>query len=104
LFRNVPELWDVEARLRLLDEFDDYAQVLSLGNPPLETLGPPTETPRLAQLANDTLAATCRVRPDRFLGFVASLPMNNPEASVIEARGVARELSGCGVQPFTTLL
>jgi predicted TIM-barrel fold metal-dependent hydrolase len=104
LFRNVPELWDVEARLRLLDEFDDYAQVLSLGNPPLETLGPPTETPRLAQLANDTLAATCRVRPDRFLGFVASLPMNNPEASVIEARRAVRELGARGVQLFTNVL
>ena len=35
--RNVPLLLDLEARFRVLDEFDDYAQVLSLASPPIES-------------------------------------------------------------------
>jgi hypothetical protein len=44
-FPELPALWDVEARLRLLDEFDGLQQVLSLANPPIEALGPPAQTP-----------------------------------------------------------
>ena len=36
-------------------------------------------------MANDLLAETCRQHPDRFPAFIASLPMNNVEASVAEA-------------------
>src|SRR5262249_46340018 len=34
-FPRLRTLWDLDARLRLLDQFGDYAQVLSLANPPL---------------------------------------------------------------------
>ena len=40
-FPRLKTLVDVEARLRLLEPFGDYAQVLSLANPPLELIGPP---------------------------------------------------------------
>ncbi|MEE8334391.1 MAG: amidohydrolase, partial [Alphaproteobacteria bacterium] len=33
LYPRLPTLWDIDARLALLDEYDDYAQVLSLANP-----------------------------------------------------------------------
>ena len=35
-FPRLETLWNVDARLRLLDEFDGLQQVLSLANPPLE--------------------------------------------------------------------
>ena len=33
-FPRLRTLWDLDARLRLLDQFGDYQQVLSLANPP----------------------------------------------------------------------
>jgi predicted TIM-barrel fold metal-dependent hydrolase len=103
LFRRRPELYDTDARLRLVDAVPDYAQILCLANPPLEAIAGPDESPRLARLGNDALAATCKAWPDRFPGFIAGLPMNNPTAAVAEARRAVRELGACGVQIFTNV-
>src|SRR3981189_1334031 len=83
-FPRLKTLWDVDARLSLLDEFDGLQQVLSLANPPLELIAPPDQTPELARLANDALAELCGRHSDRFPAFIASLPMNNIEASLAE--------------------
>src|ERR1700688_3627527 len=83
-FPRLKTLVDVEARLHLLDEFDGLQQVLSLANPPLELIAPPDRTPELARIANDGLADLTRKHPERFPAFIASLPMNNVEASLAE--------------------
>src|SRR3954464_16103769 len=57
-FPRLKTLWDVDARLALLDQFDGLQQVLSLANPPLELIAPPDQTPELARLAHDSLAGT----------------------------------------------
>src|SRR5206468_4433589 len=72
-FPQLPTLWDVEARLRMMDEFDGLQQVLSLANPPIEMLGPPEKTPELARIANDGLAELCHRHQERFPTFVASM-------------------------------
>jgi aminocarboxymuconate-semialdehyde decarboxylase len=41
--------------------------------------------------------------PDRFLGFVASLPMNNPDASVAEIDRAIGQLHATGVQIYTNV-
>jgi uncharacterized protein len=103
-FPRLRTLWDVDARLRLLDEFGDgYAQVLSLANPPLELLGPPDATPELARLANDGLAEVCRRYPQRFPTFIASLPMNNVDAALAEIDRAVTSLGARGVQVFTNI-
>ena len=102
-FPRIKPLLDVEARLRLLDEFNDMQHVISLANPPIELIALPDKTPELARLANDALAEVCRKHPDRFPSFVASLPMNNVEASVAEADRAVKELGACGVQVFTNV-
>ena len=103
-FSKLPELWDLDAHLRLLDGFDDYQQVLCLSNPPIEMLGTPDMTPALARLANDALAETCSKHPDRFPGFIASMPMNNPDAAVKEADRAINQLNARGVQVYTNVL
>jgi predicted TIM-barrel fold metal-dependent hydrolase len=103
-FKNLPELWDVDAHLRLMDGFEDYQQVLALSNPPIEMLGGPEVTPALARLANDGLAQIAKAHPDRFPGFIASMPMNNPDAAVKEADRAVKELGARGVQVFTNVL
>jgi aminocarboxymuconate-semialdehyde decarboxylase len=96
-------LWEVDARLSLLDEFDGLQQVLSLANPPLELIAPPDTTPELARLANDALAELCSRHPDRFPAFIASLPMNNIDASLAEIDRAVTGLGACGVQVFTNV-
>src|SRR5918999_6303687 len=79
--RNIPVLVDVDARLRMLEQFgDDYRQVLTLASPPIERMAGPDISPELATIANDGLAELV-AEHDRFVGFVASLPLNNPDAS-----------------------
>lgn len=104
LWPKLPALHDLDAHLRLMDGFDDYRQVLSLANPPLEMLGGPEDSPELARLANDGMADLCRRHPDRFPAFTASLPMNNPDAAVREAERAIAELDARGVQIFTNVL
>jgi aminocarboxymuconate-semialdehyde decarboxylase len=102
-FPRLKTLWDIEARLRLLDQFGDYQQVLSLANPPLELLAPPAQTPDLARMANDGLAELCRAHPQRFPTFIASLPMNEIEASLREIDRAVGELGAKGIQIFTNV-
>ena len=92
-FPRLKSLVDVDARLRLLDQFGDMQQVISLANPPLELIATPAQSPELARAANDALAEVCRNHPDRFPTFVASLPMNNLDASLAEIDRAIRSLA-----------
>ena len=101
---NIPVLYDIDARMRMMDEFgEDYRQVLSLSAPTIEFLGAPEETPPLARLANDGMADICRAHPDRFPAFVASLPMNNPDEAAREIERATGELGARAVQVFTNV-
>ncbi len=103
-FPELPTLWDVDARLKMMDEFGDLQHVLSLANPPIEMLGSADKTPELARIANDGLAELCRRHPDRFPAFIASMPMNNVGACVAEADRAIRDLGAKGIQVFTNVL
>jgi predicted TIM-barrel fold metal-dependent hydrolase len=99
---NLPMLWDVEARLRMIDSFGDYQQVLSNSQPPIEVVTDAANAPALARLANDGFEELCRRHPDQFPTFVASLPMNNPAAAVVEIDRVV-QMGARGVQIFTNV-
>jgi predicted TIM-barrel fold metal-dependent hydrolase len=100
---GIPVLVDVDQRLRIMDRYEGYVQVLTLANPPIEVVGGPAESPGLAWLANDEMAALVARYPDRFPGFVASLPMNNPEAALREIDRAIDDLGATGVQVFTNV-
>src|SRR3954467_12281695 len=91
-FPEVPALWDVDARLKMMDEFDGLQQIASLSNPPIEQLGGPELTPQIARIANDGLAELCAKQPQRFPAFIASMPMNNVEASLAEIDRSVKQL------------
>lgn len=97
-------LHDVEARLKMMEEFGpEYQQILTLSSPPIELLAPPDASPGLARLANESMRELCDRCPDRFPAFVASLPMNAPEAAVAEIDHAVDVLGARGVQIFTNV-
>jgi predicted TIM-barrel fold metal-dependent hydrolase len=101
--RNIPVLVDLDLRMRQMDEFGAYKQILSLASPPLEVIASPAVTPELARLGNDGMAELVAKHPDRFAGFTASLPMNNIDATLAETQRVVKDLNACGVQIFTNV-
>jgi predicted TIM-barrel fold metal-dependent hydrolase len=98
---NIQTIIDVDARLRALDEFDDFVQVLTLPVPPLENIAGPELSPKLAREGNDGLAELVK-KHDRFIGFSASLPMNNPGAAEKEMTRAVDELGALGIQLYTS--
>ncbi len=102
--RNIPCIVDLDERFRIMDKFDDYCQVICLPSPPVEAFGPPPVSTELATIANDGMAELVRKYPDRFPAFIASLPMNDPEGLLAEARRAVTELGAVGVQIFTNVL
>ncbi len=97
---NIRTIVDVDARMKILDEFGDYVQVISLPLPPLEIIAGPEKSPQLATEANDGLAELVH-RHDRFLGFAAALPMNNSDAALREMQRALDELGAFGVQVYS---
>src|SRR5712692_4576100 len=95
---GIPALYDLNEHYRIMDQFPNYAQVLSLASPPIEALGGPDQTPEFARLANDGMAETVARDPKRFPAFVASLPMNAPDAAVRELERAIDQLGARGVQ------
>jgi len=99
---NVPMIVDLDERFRVMDLFgEEYRQILSLASPPLEVLAEPDAALELAIIANDSMAELASQYPDRFPGFIASLPMNNSTGYVEEARRAIEDLGAYGVQIFT---
>lgn len=101
--RGVPVLFDLDARFNTMDQFDEYAQVICMPGPPLEVMAGPDVTPELAKAANDGMAEYVAKYPDRFPGFIASMPMNNPDASAAEIDRAVKDLKAVGVQIFTNV-
>ena len=101
--RSIPAIVDLEERFRVMDQFEDYVQVICLPNPPLEVLGGPDVTSELAQIANDGMAEYVAKYPDRFPGFIASLSLSDPDAALTELDRAIKDLKAVGVQFFSNV-
>jgi uncharacterized protein len=102
--RAIPSIVDLAQRFRIMDMFDDYAQVICLGSPPIEVFGSPPVSTELARLANDGMAELVDRHRQRFPAFIASLPMNDPVGLLKEAERAVHELGAVGVQVFSNVL
>jgi predicted TIM-barrel fold metal-dependent hydrolase len=100
---QMPCLWDLDLRFRIMDKYEGYMQVLTLGM----TAGTPEQVGNqqkaldLTRLANDELAELVLKYPDRFPAAVANLPMNDMDAALKEADRAIKDLKMRGVQIFT---
>jgi len=67
----VPTLLDLDARFRIMDDYEDYIQVISIASPAIYNIAPPKVTVELARIANDELAELVFKYPERFAGGIA---------------------------------
>ena len=80
---NYEGLTNLDARFRMMDEFEDYRQVICLASPSPEHIAPNASV-ELSTIANDELAGLVAKYPDRFAGAAGAVPMNEPDAACRE--------------------
>src|SRR5258705_7831631 len=101
---EIPVLYDLQARLRMMEEFGpDYQQILTLSMPAIEYVAPPETSPGMAKLANDGMAEIVAKHHDRFPAFAASVPMNNVKAALTEITRSGENLGARGIQIMTNV-
>jgi aminocarboxymuconate-semialdehyde decarboxylase len=98
---GIPSLVDMDVRFAQMDEFGDYRQIINITAPPLEYLGPPAVATEMARIGNEALAELVRSHPDRFVGFTACVPMEDPDSAVAELEYAMGELGALGAQIYT---
>jgi len=101
---QVPMMTDLDRRFEVMDMFgEDYVQILSLASPPLEIIAGPDVALELSKVGTDSMAELCEKYPERFPGFIATAPMNNPDALVEESRRAIEDMGAAGMQIFTNV-
>lgn len=88
-------MFDIAARLKGMDAKGIDKRILSLSTPNVY-LWDEAKQIDMARQINDALARICRQHPDRFVGL-ASLPLKNVEASLVELDRALNELDMKGV-------
>lgn len=100
---SIPTLVDLDARLRVMDAFGDYIQVVSVASPPIYSITSPKVSLELTRIANDELAELVFKYPGRFAGGIACLPLTDPEEAVREAERAIKELRLRAVEIYTDI-
>jgi len=101
--RGVPCLHDLDERMRIVDMFKDYQQILSHGMPPIETFAAPEDCEEYCKLINDGFVEIREKHRDHFPGFVAQVSLASPDAGVREAERAIKDLGALGVQIYTNV-
>jgi uncharacterized protein len=98
-----PTLYDLDIRFRMMDKYEPIRQVLTLGRIPVEWVAGPDKAAELARQSNDEMAELVLKYRDRFVAAIATLPMNNMEASLQEADRAINDLKCKGVYVHTPI-
>jgi predicted TIM-barrel fold metal-dependent hydrolase len=98
---NIPSLVDMDVRFRQMDEFGEYRQIVNIAAPPVEDLGSPEISRQISRIGNEAMAELVQKHPDRFAGFCACVPMDDPDAAVAELDYATTELGALGAQIYT---
>jgi len=84
-----------ETRLGEMDKHGIEMMILSLNAPAIQAIHDPKSAIAIARQANDVLAAEVGKRPNRFAAF-AALPMQDPDAAIVELTRCVKELGFVG--------
>ncbi len=98
-----PALYDEKLKMDIINKYEDYTQVISGTLPPLEEVVGPAEAADLARLFNDEMAELVAKYPEKYLGGVANLPLNNMDAALKETERAINELGLKGVQVYPSV-
>jgi len=96
--KTLPALADLNLRFKAMDKYEGMLQLLDLGMPTVEYAVPPKDAVDLARQANDEMAELVHKYPDRFVGAVACLPMNDVDAAIRETDRAMKDLKFKGIQ------
>ncbi len=102
--KNIPAIYDLEARFRTMDMFDEYTQLLSLGSPPVEGLFNAEKAPEMARIGNEGMAELVQKYPSRFIGFISSVAMTSPDEAAKEVTRSVKDLGAKGIQLYTNVV
>ena len=97
-----PSLYDLDLRFRIMDKYEDYFQVLTVPGIHEVTMKGHPKAVDLVRRVNDEMAGLVSKYPDRFVGAVASLPLNDMDATLKEAERAINELRFRGVEIWAT--
>ncbi len=100
--REIPALYDLDERFRIMDRFPGYSQVL-VPPPSFEAMAGPEHAPEYACMVNEAMAELVTRYPQRFAAFVAALPLTAPEAALRELERAIDQLGARGVQLLTNV-
>ena len=100
--REIPCIHDLDERRRVVDQFSDYAQILSHGMPPIENVVQGQQTEELCKLINDGFVDICSRHKDQFPGWVAQVSLGYPEGAIREAQRAIKN-GALGVQTYTNI-
>lgn len=98
---NIPSLVDMDVRFKQMDEFGEYRQIINIAAPPVEDLGSLEISKEMSRIGNEAMAELVDKHPDRFAGFTAVVPMDDPEAAVEELDYAVKDLGALGAQIYT---
>jgi predicted TIM-barrel fold metal-dependent hydrolase len=94
-------LWDVNKRLEIMERYEDYVQVLVPVGEVIEPYFNPQDTAYLTSVFNDAIAEIMQKHPHKFVAGVATLPLNNIDASLNEIDRAINELGFKGINMHT---
>jgi len=94
---------NLDVRLRLMDRYPDVGQILSISQPPLDKVASPADAVELARIANDELAELTVKYPDKFIGAVACLPLNDIDSALKETDRAVNQLRFRGIEIYSTI-
>lgn len=98
---SIPAISSLKARIEMMDKYKGLSQVLTLAQPPLESVVDPQTAVELSKLANDEMAELVIKYPQYFVAAVACLPMNDTDSALKEADRALGTLGLKGIQLFT---
>jgi uncharacterized protein len=99
---NLPTLWDMDHRFRIMDKYPGLMHVLTVSRPPIEEeVADPKKAMDLTRLANDEVALLVAKHPDRFAAGIAAVALNDIDGSLKELERTFTELNFRGVQLYT---
>ena len=98
-----PGLTDLDIRFRVMDEYPDVKQILTIAGPIVESITSPADAVVCARIANAEMAELVAQYSDRFVTACACLPMTDVDATMNEIERAIDQLGFRGIEVFTDI-